>query len=259
MPYVSRNKEFSPDSIDGLFVWVNNSNLIYSGINNTNLVNHNFNDSTFFNNDIIGTNNIKLFNANITFSNYDYAQTVEPLSIPTSPNSFTIFYVGRPGYSKIQNNLVTLFNADSNSIKNSNTIGIVVDSYNIAYATNLQSNEDVFQYTGGNFLINNLNSINIFTATFNKTSSQLWVNGITNGLTSCSNIFPTEDNIYKYILTIQSNNGFYTNKTSYLNSFNETLIYDRILNDDEQFIETQGNELPDDYKEFQEKIKSFYN
>jgi hypothetical protein len=234
MPYVSRNKEFSPDSIDGLFVWVNNSNLIYSGIN-TNLANCNFNDSTFFNNDIIGTNNIKLSNANITFSNYDYAQNPEPLSIPTSPNSFTIFYVGRPGYSKIQNNLVTLFNADSNSIKNSNTIGIVVDSYNIAYATNLQSNEDIIQYTGGNFLINNLNSINIFTATFNKTNSQLWVNGITNGLTSCSNIFQTED-IYKYILTIQSNNGFYTNKTSYLNSFNETLIYDRILNDDERIV-----------------------
>ena len=32
-----------------------------------------------------------------------------------------------------------------------------------------------------------------------------------------------------------------------------------ILNEDEQYIQTEEDELPDDYKEFQEKIDSFYN
>ena len=32
-----------------------------------------------------------------------------------------------------------------------------------------------------------------------------------------------------------------------------------ILNEDEQYVQTEDDELPDDYKEFQEKIDSFYN
>ena len=32
-----------------------------------------------------------------------------------------------------------------------------------------------------------------------------------------------------------------------------------ILNEDEQYIQTDENELPDDYKDFQEKIDNFYN
>jgi hypothetical protein len=32
-----------------------------------------------------------------------------------------------------------------------------------------------------------------------------------------------------------------------------------ILNEDEQFVQTDENELPDDYKDFQEKIDNFYN
>ena len=32
-----------------------------------------------------------------------------------------------------------------------------------------------------------------------------------------------------------------------------------ILNEDEQYIQTEEDELPDDYQEFQEKIDSFYN
>ena len=234
MPYVSRNKQFHPKFIDGLFVWIDNSKLLNLGFN-SNLQNYTFNDTSEFNNDVIGTDNIRLSNANIIFNDYDYAQTSQPLSMPTIPNSFTIFYVGKAGFSKIQNNLITLFNADSNSIKNSNTIAIVVDSYNIAYATNLQLNINLNKFSGGNFFINNLNSRNIFTGTFDKTNSQLWVNGLTNGSVSCSNIFPIE-NIYKYILTIQSNNGFYFNSTVQLNSFNETLIYNRILNNDERII-----------------------
>jgi len=234
---VSRKKEFIPEYIDGLFVWLDNYNLIRSGFN-INLPNYTFSDTTEFNNDIIGTNNIRLFNAKVNFSNYDYAQSSERLSIPTIPNSYTIFYVGQPGFSKTQNSLVTLFNADSNSIKNSNTIGIVVDEYNIAYATNLQPTGDILdKYKGAYSFIGNSNSINIFTASFDKNNSQLLINGITNGVlnSNCSNIFPIGD-LYNNILTIQSNDGFYTNNLNWLNSFNETLIYDRILTNDERII-----------------------
>ena len=237
MPYVSRKKQFSPEYIDGLFVWLDNSNLIYSRINR-NLSNYTFRDTTEFNNDVIGTNNIRLSNAKVIFSNYDYAQSSERLSIPTVPNSFTIFYVGQPGFSKTQNSLVTLFNADSNSIRNSNTIGIVVDNYNIAYATNLQPTGNILdKYNGAYSFIGNRNSINIFTATFDQNNSQLWVNGITNGVisSSCSNIFPIGD-IYNNILTIQSNDGFYANNLNWLNSFNETLVYDHILTGAERNI-----------------------
>ena len=190
MPYLSRNKDFSPEYIDGLFVWLDNYNLIKL-VKNSNLSGYTFSDTTEFNNDVIGTTNIRLSNAKINFSNYDYLQNLQPLSIPTIPNSFTIFYVGQPGFSKIQNNLVTLFNVNSNSIKNSNTIGIVVDDYNIAYATNLQlTNNSLNKYNGAYSFIGNRNSINIFTATFDQNNSQLWVNGITNGVlsSSCSNI-----------------------------------------------------------------------
>jgi len=240
MPYVSRNKQFSPEYIDGLFLWIDNYNLINSG-KNSNLSGYIFSDTTEFNNDIIGTNNIRLSNAKVNFSNYDYAQTSQRLSIPTIPNSFTIFYVGQPGYSKTQNSLVTLFNADSNSIKNSNTIGIVVDEYNIAYATNLQpTSNSLNKYNGAYSIIGNRNFINIFTATFDQNNSQLWVNGITNGVlsSSCSNIFPIGD-LYNNILTIQSNNGFYTNNSNWLNSFNEILVYDHIFTDPERFAVEQ--------------------
>lgn len=243
MPYVSKNKPFRPTFINGIFAWYDNYNFIYGGGPSQTLPNYTFTDLANFGNNLVGTTNIKYFSnapsGYLTFSNYDYAKNIGVLNLPTQPQSFTIFYVGKTGVPTSQNRIVSLFDSTPFSIPLQRVAVLVVDNYNFAYATNMSNTGNTYgQFAGSYQLLNNRLNTNIFTATFDGTNSELWVNGLTGCNRACTVNFLTGiNNITNYVLTIQCNFGFTTNDdiTRY-NSFNEAIFYNRILTPNERVL-----------------------
>lgn len=243
MPYVSRNKPFRPTFINGIFAWYDNYNLIYGGGPSQDLSNYIFNDLTNFGNNLVGTTNIKYYSnvptGYLTFSNYDYAKNTGVLNLTTPPESFTIFYVGKTGVPTSQNRLVSLFDSTEYSISQQRAAILVVDNYNFAYATNLSNTGNIYgQFAGSYQLLNNGIITNIFTATFDGSTSELWVNGLTGSNIACPvNFLSGKQYINTYVLSIQSNFGFITNNDATRNnSFNEAIFYNRVLSPEERVV-----------------------
>jgi len=235
MPYVRRDKPFNPQQVDGLIAHYDNYNLITQTTGTQNISPYTFYDKSDFANNAIGnityTSNTISRTSKVIFNDYNYAYTTQTVLFEYEPRGFTLFYVGFPGFSKDGNSLISLFNKNSNSILASNAIFLRVSNNNIAFATNLSLTADpLYNYKGDSLLLTSGNSISIISATFNGTNSEIFVNGrgSSSGRQPCGNIFPVGDTS-SYIIQIHSNGGFNTNGFNSLNSFNEALIYNRIL------------------------------